>query len=121
MTKHVPVFLVVSYLAMVLGGILLHFFHTGDFGTLLHSLTRHHTIMVVIIGGTIAFGLLRQYAWAWWLGLIICIVQLLQFAPWFWRRITNGHAPLASWIIGAMLIAFLVTMLNPNVRRTYRR
>jgi translocator protein len=113
--------LVATYVAVVVGGTLLHFANTGDVYTLKYSLTRPVTIIAALVGALVAFGLWRSYAWAWWLGLVAAAVQLYRFGPWFTERLINGQVPTGSWLIAFLLLAFSVLHLTKAVRKSCSR
>jgi hypothetical protein len=113
--------LVAAYVAVVVGGTLLHFANTGDVYTLKYSFTRPATIIAMLVGVIVAFGLWRSYAWAWWLGLIAVGVQLYRFGPWFAERLVNDQVPIGSWLIAFLLVAFLALHLTKAVRKSCSR
>jgi uncharacterized membrane protein (DUF2068 family) len=113
--------LVAAYVAIVVSGTLLHFANTGDVSTVKYSFTRPATIMAVLIGIVVTFGLWRSFAWAWWLGLVAAGVQLYRFGPWFVERIVNSHAPTGSWLIAFLLVVFLGLHFTKVVRKSCSR
>lgn len=113
--------LAAAYVAVVVGGIFVHFAGTGDLYTLRYSLTLPATLIVTILGSVIALGLWRGLAWAWWLGLTAVAVQLTRFSPWLLARLNSGNVPIGSWLITFLLLAFLVALLTPAVRQSCSR
>jgi hypothetical protein len=95
-----------TYVLVVIGGMLLHYFTTGELGTLRYSLMLPATICAIGIGSLVTWGLWKGFAWAWWLGLGAVMVQLYRFSSWFIARLNGGSAPLASWIIVFLLVVF---------------
>lgn len=110
-----------AYVLVVVGGMLLHYFTTGELGTLRYSLMLPATIGAIFLGSLVAWGLWNRFAWAWWLGLLAVSLQLYRFGGWFSARLNGGHAPLASWIIAGLLIAFLCVLLTKEARRSCSR
>jgi hypothetical protein len=110
-----------AYVSMVVGGLLLHFLTTGDFGTLRYSLMLPSTLGAIFIGSLLACGLWRGFAWAWWLGLVATAIQLIRFGSWFIARLSSGSAPVASWIIAILLAAFLCVLLIKATRQRCSR
>jgi translocator protein len=117
-TLQISSLLAATYVAVVVGGIFVHFADTGDYYTLRYSLTLPGTLLVALVGSAIAIGLWRGRAWAWWLGLTAVAVQLFRFTPWLLKRLMNGNVPAGSWFIACLLLAFGVTLLTPAVRRS---
>jgi phosphatidylserine synthase len=120
-SAHLAGTIAAAYVVIVLGGILLHFFNTGDLSTLWYSLTLPATIAAVCLASLVAWGLWSRYAWAWWLGLVAVVYQLYRMSNWFIARLHDGHAPTASWIIAGLLIAFLCLLLTRGARRACTR
>lgn len=110
-----------TYVLVVVGGMLLHYLTTGELGTLRYSLMLPATIAAISIGSLVAWGLWNRFAWAWWLGLIAVVFQLYRFSGWFAARLSGGHAPVASWVIAGLLVAFLCVLLTREARRSCSR
>lgn len=110
-----------AYVAVVVGGIFVHFAGTGDLYTLRYSLTRPATLVVMTLGPVIALGLWHGYAWAWWIGLGAVSIQLSRFSPWLLERFNNGNVPIGSWLVTLLLLAFLITLLSRAVRKSCSR
>ncbi|MFT3960441.1 hypothetical protein [Propionivibrio sp.] len=110
-----------AYVLMVVGGMLLHFFNTGELGTLKYSLMLPATLAAIFVGGLVAFGLWHRFAWAWWLGLAAVGIQLIRFGSWFISRLSVGNAPMASWVIALLLVAFLLLLLSKDTRQQCTR
>ena len=110
-----------AYVLMVVGGMLLHFFNTGELGTLKYSLMLPATLAAIFVGGLVAFGLWHRFVWAWWLGLAAVGIQLIRFGSWFIDRLSVGNAPLASWVIALLLLAFLLLLLSKATRQQCTR
>ena len=110
-----------AYVSMVVGGMLLHFLTTGDFGTLKYSLMLPATLGAIAIGSLVAFGLWRGFAWAWWLGLIAAALQLIRFGSWLIIRLSTGSVPVASWIVAFLLSSFLCVLLIKATRQQCSR
>lgn len=110
-----------AYVLMVVGGMLLHFFNTGELGTLKYSLMLPATLAAIFVGGLVAFGLWHRFAWAWWLGFAAVGIQLIRFGSWFVGRLSAGNAPLASWVIAVLLLAFLLLLLSKATRQQCTR
>lgn len=113
--------LAAAYVLVVVGGIFIHYFVSGELGTLQYSLTLPPTLLVIFLGSAIAWGLWQGFAWAWWLGLAAVLVQLSRFGPWFLERLGKGHITPVSWLIGFLLVAFLATLLSRGARASCRR
>ena len=111
----------IAYVLIVVGGMLLHFFNTGDLGTLKYSLMLPATLSAVFVGSLVAFGLWHRFAWAWWLGLAAVGTQLIRFGSWFISRLSIGDAPMASWAIAVLLLAFLFLLLTKATRQQCTR
>jgi hypothetical protein len=110
-----------TYVLVVLGGMFLHYLTTGELGTLRYSLMLPATIAAISIGSLVAWGLWKRFAWAWWLGLIAVVFQLYRFSGWFSARLSGGQAPVASWVIAGLLVAFLCVLLTKEARRSCSR
>jgi len=119
--SQLPSLLAATYVAVVLGGIFVHFVNTGDLHTLRYSLTLPATLIATTLGSVIAFGLWQEHAWAWWLGLVVVSLQLLRFGPWLLAHINKGSVQIGSWLIGFLLLTFLVSLLTPAVRKSCSR
>ncbi|WP_205201467.1 hypothetical protein [Azonexus hydrophilus] len=111
----------IAYVLIVAGGMLLHFFNTGDLGTLKYSLMLPATLPAVFVGSLVAFGLWHRFAWAWWLGLAAVGTQLIRFGSWFIGRLSIGDAPMTSWAIAVLLLAFLFLLLTKATRQQCTR
>lgn len=116
--NRIAAMIAMSYVAIVIGGMVLHFAMTGERGTLWYSVTLPATVGVIVLGPVIAVGLWRAHSWAWWLGLVAAVVQLERLGPWLLTRFESGQVPLASWLIAAHLLTFLVLLLIPATRAT---
>ena len=110
-----------AYVAMVVGGMLLHFLTTGDFDTFKYSLMLPATLGAIVIGSVVVFGLWRAFAWAWWLGIIAAAFQLTRFSSWLITRMSTGSVPVASWIIAFLLFSFLCVLLIKATRQQCSR
>jgi hypothetical protein len=110
-----------TYVLMVVGGVLLHFFNTGELGTLKYSLMLPATLAAIFVGGIVAFGLWHRFVWAWWLGLAAVGIQLVRFGSWFIGRLSVGNVPMASWVIALLLLAFLLLLLSKATRQQCTR
>lgn len=110
--------LAATYVAVVLGGIFIHFLNTGDIYTLLYSLTLPATLISTILGAVVAFGLWREHSWGWWLGLTVGALQLFRFGHVVLARLKDDSVPVSAWLVGFLLLAFLVSLLTPAFRES---
>lgn len=110
-----------TYVLVVFGGMVLRYLKTGDWSTFQYSLMLPNTIGALLVGSLVAWGLWNRFVWAWWLGLFAVAFQLYRLSGWLFPRLGNGFPPLVSWIIGALLIAFLWVLLTKEARRSCSR
>jgi hypothetical protein len=111
-----------AYLAVVLGGTLVHFANTGDTYTLRVSLTQPATWLASIVAAVVAFGLWRRYRWAWWLGVGAAAFQLFRLGAWLAEHYSLSKLPGASAaLVGLLLIVFLAMLLPSKVRASCNR
>ena len=110
-----------AYVAVVVGGMLLHFLNTGELGTLTYSLMLPATLCVIAIGSLVAIGLWHGFAWAWWLSLAAVVIQLARFGSWFIPRLNSSSTHFASWVIAFLLSAFFGLLLVKATRQQCSR
>ncbi len=109
--------LALSYAAVVLGGILIHFMQSGDLYTLKFSLLLPATLIALLLASTIAWGLWKELRWAWWLGLLGSLLQLVRMSKWLWHNFSQSGFPSPGvLLVLCILVAFLVTLLLPGTR-----
>ena len=86
------------------------------------NLVRPITWLIVILSMVVAWGLGKRYAWAWWLGVAGALVQLGRIVWWAAQRHSLAHLPgTGVWLVAGILLAFLVVLLLPPVRRACAR
>ncbi len=111
-----------AYFSVVLGGILLHFFQTGDTYTLKYGLMLPTTWAALTISGFVSWGLWHRFRWAWWLGFIAAALQLLRMSSWVVRHFSTAAPPgLGVVLVLALLLALLAVLLLPRTRRACTR
>ena len=111
-----------SYVAVVLGGVFMHYFLTGDAYTLRFSLFLPSTIIVSAIGGVVAWGLWFSFRWAFWLGLGAVLVQLAQTSLWLKSNLSASFQPgLGVYLVIGILLCLLLALLTPATRTSCSR
>ena len=112
----------IAYLTVVLGGTLIHFARTGDAFTLRFSLTQPGTWIATFIAALVAWGLWKQYKWAWWLGVGAAGYQLFRVGSWIVGHFSVSRPPgFGPLLVTALLLAFLVLLFPSNVRASCNR
>jgi hypothetical protein len=102
-----------AYIIVVLGGVYLHYWQTGDEYTLRYSLSRESTWNAVFIASLLAVGLWLRHQWAWWLGLVAGVLKLVGQLVWIAKHFPPGFGVV---LVLALLIAFLATLMLPGTR-----
>jgi hypothetical protein len=111
-----------AYIAVVLGGVLLHYVMTGDGYTARYSLMLPSTWMATAVAALIAWGLWSRFRWAWWVSLAAVLFQLVLMTSWMIDHFTFTKLP--GWgvfVVFALLVAFLVVLLLPGTRSACSR
>jgi benzodiazapine receptor len=119
---HLASLVAITYVAVVLGGTLIHFVNTGDAYTLRFSLTQPTTWVASIVGAVVAWGLWQHFAWAWWLGIGAAVVQLFRVGTWVVEHYSSSRSPsIGVSLVVALLLAFLALLLPSKVRASCSR
>lgn len=112
----------VVYIAVILGGILLHYALTRDAYTLKFSLTLPSTWLAIAVSAVVAWGLWNRRRWAWWFGLAAVLLQLAQMSLWMAEHFALANLPgVGVFVVLGVLLAFLIVMLLPSTRATCSR
>lgn len=111
-----------AYVLIVLGGIFLRFLQTGDAHTLKFSFTLPGTWVASFVGAAVAWGLWHRLRWAWWLGFVAGLVQLLRMSWWMAQHFSLANFPgLGVVLVLGLLVAFLTVLLLPGTRSACSR
>lgn len=97
-----------AYVALVLGGIFVHYAVSGDNSTLRYSLSQVSTWLVTVVGLAAGAGLWRHYRWAWWLGVVAAYVNVFFMLFWLGRHVLT-HFQLTVYLVLGLQLAFLWT------------
>jgi hypothetical protein len=109
----------VAYIAVVLGGIFLHYALTREAYTLRFSLALPSTWLATAVSAAVAWGLWNRWRWAWWLGLTAVIFQLARMSWWMVEHCTLTNLPGPGvFVVLSFLLAFLSVLLLPSTRAT---
>jgi len=111
-----------AYALLVLGAPLIDAGFGGRSVSLRVNLVQPLTWLLVALGLLVGWGLWQRYAWAWWLGVAVALVQLVRLgmalaAHFSWSRLT---APSMLLQLG-LLLAFLALLLPARVRAACNR
>lgn len=108
----------VTYVLFFFGGIFIHYFTSGEAYTLKFSLMLPSVWAAALGGLAIGWGLWHQYRWAWWLGLIGVLLQLIGSFRHLIRLTSINIIPSVGVIVVLCLfIIFLTLMLLPTTRK----
>lgn len=112
----------ITYIFIVLGGIILHFLNTGGVYTLKFSLLLPSTWGATLLSGVVAWGLWDHFRWAWWLGIVAVLFQLIRMSFWLSQRFSLDDLPgFGTLLVFALLIIFLVLLILPATRALCKR
>lgn len=106
-----------AYAVLVVSGIVLHFSRTGNFATLAHGLSRPGIWIAFLIAALVSWGLLKRYAWAWWLGLVAAAFQLFRIVSWYVQG-PIGRVPGTTTLLAVGLLVLLLVLLVQRPVRT---
>lgn len=105
------------YIAVVAGGVLIHYFQSGDLSTLRFSLLLPSTLIALLLASIVAWGLWRRLRWAWWFALVASAIQLVRMSTWLWQYVSRFGLPGPSvLLVLAVLLLFFVILLSPGTR-----
>ena len=110
------------YVIFFFGGIFVHYFTTGDAYTLKYSLMLPSVWIAAVLSLVIAWGLWQKFLWAWWLGLISVVFQLIAHVRHM-RKFISLDLPLTFGILSVfvMLVSFLFFILLPKTKKQCTR
>ncbi len=110
------------YVLFFFGGIFVHYFNTGDAYTLKYSLMLPTVWIAATLGLVIAWGLWKKFLWAWWLGLVSVLFQLIAHIRHMLKFISLD-LPLTFGILAVfvMLVSFLFLILLPQTKKQCTR
>jgi translocator protein len=115
-------YIALAYVFVVLGGIFLHFLSSGEVYTLKFSLMHPGTWLATIVGGTAAWGLWHRYRWAWWLGLVAALFQLVRMSSWLFQHFNLERLPgFSIALVLILMVSFLVVLIVPGTRTVCSR
>lgn len=111
-----------AYAAVVLGGTLIRFALTGDAFTLRVSLSQPATWIAGLVALLVAWGLVKHYRWAWWLGMGAAAFQLYRVGSWIVEHVGFSRPPPAGpLLVAGLLLGFLVLAFPSRVRASCSR
>ncbi|MBU1237977.1 MAG: hypothetical protein KJ634_13775 [Gammaproteobacteria bacterium] len=115
-------YIAVTYIFVVLGGIFLHYLSTGDAYTLKFSLMLPSTLGAIIISGVVAWGLWNRFRWAWWLGIVAALFQLVRMSSWLSQHFSAAKLPgFGVLLVLALVLVFLIVLILPGTRAACAR
>lgn len=106
-----------AYAVLVVSGIFMAFGRSGNFVALLHGLSRPGIWIAFVIAALVAWGLLKRYAWAWWLGAIAAAFQLFRIVSWYVQG-PIGRVPGTYTLLAFGLLTLLLVLLVQRRVRT---
>lgn len=119
---HLAAATAVAYSVVVLGGTLVRFALTGDAFTLRFSFSQPATWIAGLVAVLVAWGLLKHYRWAWWLGMGAAAYQLYRVGSWIVDHFSFSRPPaFGPLLVGLLLLTFLVLAFPSHVRASCSR
>ncbi|BAL25649.1 hypothetical protein [Azoarcus sp. KH32C] len=112
----------VAYIVVVFGGTLVQFALGGGAFTLRFSLSQPAVWLAALLAGLVAWGLWRQYKWAWWLGMVAGGYQLFRVsAPMVERFSFSRPSAFGPLLVAGLLLVFLILLFPSKVRASCNR
>lgn len=119
---HLAAATAVAYSAVVLGGTLIRFALTGDAFTLRFSFSQPATWIAGLVAILVAWGLMKHFRWAWWLGMGAAAYQLYRVGSWIVEHSGFSRPPaFGPVLVAALLLSFLVLAFPSHVRTSCSR
>lgn len=111
-----------AYAALVMSGTLIRVMLTDEAFTLRFSLTQPLTWLVGVIALLVAWGLVKHYRWAWWLGMAAAAFQLYRVVSPMVEHFAFSRPPAAGpLLVAGLLLGFLVLAFPAQVRASCSR
>lgn len=119
---HLAAATAVAFSAIVLGGTVIRIVLSGDALMLRFSFSQPLTWIMGLIGILVAWGLLKHYRWAWWLGMGAAAYQLYRVGSVLVEHFSFARPP-AFWplLIALLMLTFLVLAFPAHVRTSCSR
>ena len=112
----------VAYIVVVFGGTLVQFALSGGAFTLRFSLSQPAVWLAAVLAGLVAWGLWRQYKWAWWLGMAAGGYQLFRVSAPMVERFSFSRPPaFGPLLVAGLLLVFLILLFPSQVRASCNR
>lgn len=108
----------IGYVVFFFGGIVVHYFMSGDEYTLKYSLTLPSVWVAALVGLVTGLGLWNHYHWAWWTGLIGAVIQVFLSIQNITKLISINATPsFGVVVVLSLLTIFIFLVLLPETRK----
>jgi len=112
----------VVYVAAVVGNSLLNLAGNANHLSININFNQPTLWLIALLGLLIAFGLLGRYAWAWWLGMAVCVFQLYRLVNRMVSHYSLSHLPgLHVFLLFGLLVIFLLLLISPKAMASCHR
>ncbi|WP_286164394.1 hypothetical protein [Azoarcus sp. DN11] len=119
---HLAAATAIAYSIVVLGGTLVRFALTGDVFTLRFSFSQPATWIAGLVAILVAWGLLKHFRWAWWLGMGAAAFQLYRVGSGIFDHFSFSRPPAsAPLLVAGLMLTFLVLAFPSHVRTSCSR
>ena len=111
-----------AFSAIVLGGSVIRIALSGDALMLRFSFSQPLTWIMGLIGILVAWGLLKHYRWAWWLGIGAAGYELYRVGSVIVDHFSFSRPP-AVWplLIAVLMVTYLLLTFPSHVRTSCSR
>ena len=111
-----------AFAAIMLVGTVIRFTFWDDSLVLSFKFAQPLTWLMGLTGVAVAWGLLKHYRWAWWLGMAAAAYELYRVGSVLVEHFSSSRPP-ASWplMIAALMLTFLILAFPSHVRASCSR